>query len=378
VVLPSFLIHKETTMRESKRLPFGAKRMSCAGRGIAFMMLVGVASLALAPRSSATGLNIVATFDNSITSNSNAVAIENDINTAIVTIDGLYSNAVTVPVTFSYTGLTGNTLLQTQIQALFPSTYTNYVNLLQADSAANPANLVLAQAIAHLGTGNTGGTNTTLGGMAIDGAQWGMLGNTNAFQGATITINSNQPFALTGPANPSSTYDLVGGLEHELDEVLGGGGVGSMLNNIANPTFCPGSPFCTQQGSTDLYRYSAPGRGSFTTSTLASSYFSIDGGATSIVAFNQGGDPVCPGGDFGDFAPTGGTGGGTGQLIQNACNFFGPDEAYTTSSPEYTMLEAIGWNPASAGTVPAPEPSTLILLGTGLALAAYKRRKLAL
>ena len=355
-------------MRENKRLPLGARRIRCAGRGIAFMMLVGVASLALAASASATGLNIVATFDSSITGNVNAVAIENDINTAIGTIDGLYSNTVTVPVTFSYTGLTGNTLLQTQVDGYFGSTYSNYVNLLKADSAANPGNLVLATAIANLGTGNTGGTNTTFGGMAIDGAQWGMLGNTNAFQGATITINSNQPFALTGTAD-NSHYDLVGGLEHELNEVLGGGGVGSTLNtvgsNLCNPTQT--SPLCTQQGSTDLYRYSAPGTGSFTTSTLASSYFSIDGGTTSIVAFNQGGDPICPGGDFGDFAPTGGTGGGTGQLIQNACNFFGPDEAYTTSSPEFKMMEAIGWDPISGGNVSAPEPGSLPLLTTGLA-----------
>ena len=43
---------------------------------------------------------------------------------------------------------------------------------------------------------------------------------------ASINIASNQPFDFTRPV-PSNQYDAVGGLEHELDEVLGGGGAGS-------------------------------------------------------------------------------------------------------------------------------------------------------
>ena len=135
----------------------------------------------------------------------------------------------------------------------------------------------------------------------------------------------------------------------------------AILNNCTtNPT----NFFCGRFGPTDLYRYSAPGAPSFTTSGTATSYLSIDGGLTNVVDFNQN-----SGGDYGDFAPPGA---GPGQLIQNAFNNTGQDEAYTTSSPEFLMEEAIGWDPAAQVVV--PEPGTLALLGTSLlSLAAVRR-----
>jgi hypothetical protein len=60
---------------------------------------------------------------------------------------------------------------------------------------------------------------------------------------------------------------------------------------------------------------------------------------------------------------------GSGLLIQNAFNCKGPYEAYTTSSPEFTMLQAIGWSAA------VPEPATIPLLVSGLlGLGAVRRR----
>lgn len=94
-----------------------------------------------------------------------------------------------------------------------------------------------------------------------------------------ININSNANFDFTRPV-PGSQFDAIGGLEHELNEVLGGGGAGSALNNF------PG-----EYGPTDLYRYSAPGTPSYSTSSSVSSYLSINGGLTSIVGFNQGAAP---------------------------------------------------------------------------------------
>jgi hypothetical protein len=89
----------------------------------------------------------------------------------------------------------------------------------------------------------------------------------------------------------------------------------------------------------DLYRYSAPHTPSFTASTTATSYFSVDGGVTDIVGFNQNsGLASSDYGDFGDFlSSTGCT-----DHVQDAFTCFGQEANETRSSPEYQMMQAIG------------------------------------
>jgi len=71
--------------------------------GIAALTFVAAAPLLdLAPSAFAGDLVITPTFDSSITGNANAAAIEGAINTAIATTEGLYSNSVTLNVTFTY------------------------------------------------------------------------------------------------------------------------------------------------------------------------------------------------------------------------------------------------------------------------------------
>jgi hypothetical protein len=314
--------------------------------------------MALGTGLASAGPIITPTFDTTITSNASAAAIEGAIDAAISMIEGLYSNSVTIPVTFTNSPAASSNL-ESNTGFFYSESYASYVSQLEADAVAHPENTVLATALANLPVGNDANGSSV---MALTAAQLTMLGVPEAGH-AVVNINSLQSFAFSGPV-PSTEFDAIGGIEHELDEVLGGGGGGSTLNNcITNPPF-----FCGKFGPLDLYRYSAPSVSSYATFAATSSYFSVDGGVTSIVAFNQNGA-----GDYADFSPACGTGGGTGELIQNAVNCRGQDEAYTTSSPEFEMLESIGWDPVAAT---APEPGTMATIGGGLAaLAFYLRRR---
>lgn len=326
----------------------------------------GAIAALVATLSPAQALIINPIFGNSITANANAAAIEGAINTAISTIDGLYTNSVTINVDFSYnTAAPGNLLSTTQFY--YGYSYANYTAALTADAAAHPLNTTLAAAVAHLAQGNNanGAKDMALSyGQALMLSAYG-LATPSLPPNASINIAANQPFAFSGPVNGSS-YDAIGGLEHELDEVIGGGGAGSTLNSVVT---CSNSFFCPKVGATDLYRYSAAGSPSFTTNPNATAYLSVDGGVTQIVGFNQN-----SGGDFGDFTPSCGVGNG-GQLIQNAFNCTGQDEPYNTLSPEFQMAEAIGWDGAAPIINPVAEPSALAVLALALGGIGLARRR---
>lgn len=328
---------------------------------------VGMATICLAFSSPASaGFIITPTFDTSIMNSGNKTALEGAINTAIHNLEGLYLSNVNIPVTFSYSPAAAGILLSTG-QVFYDVSYASYKSALQSDSAATPTNLVLVSALTNLPKGNDAdGAND----MALTAAQVNLLSGNTACSGSacdgsiTININSNQTFSLSEPT-PGNQFDLIGGLEHELDETMGGGGAGSTLNSIASS--CVSQPtgfFCDKYGATDLLRYSANNTPGFSTLSTATAYLSINGGATRLVSFNQD-----SGGDYGDFAPSGT---GAGQRIQNAFNSTGQDATYTTSSPEFTMLEAIGWD----GVLATPEPGTIVLVGVGLALIGVARRRL--
>jgi hypothetical protein len=196
-------------------------------------------------------------------------------------------------------------------------------------------------ALAHLPIGLTN---------PVDGTSF--IAVTTANQRA-IGINSNppagQPDSFIG-LNTSlmnldrtsinfSKYDLFAVASHEIDEALG---LGSGLNGgNVRPE--------------DLFRYAQNGSRSYTTSSAAVSFFSVDG-TTDLVQFNQLG-----GADYGDWASSGGV------RVQDA---FGTPGATPNLGVELTALDAIGY------TLTTPEPATWSMLAfacTGLLIARRKR-----
>ena len=327
---------------------------------------------------SVSALTIDDTFLSSITGSSDAADIEAAIDFSSSQIAQLYSNNATVNILFG-TGDLGPGGLGQSNMGSYRNTYSNYTGLLTADAAAHPANTTLSTAVANLQYGNDANGSKPVVSTSADlralgqaaspcfNASGSFVGGCGQIYDGVVTISSTKPFnySTSGPIpayNGSNTqFSAVRTLEHEIDEILGGGGPGSTLNDIASG----GSSFFTGSvGGLDLYRYSAFHTPGLTTGAGVTAYFSVDGGSTEIVGFNQNQN-----GDYADFGPNidpcGGGFGGPAGLIQDAfsCRNETP-EAFSRGIPEDLMLESLGYNPT-------PLPSTWLMLLSGLASLGF-------
>jgi len=314
------------------------------------------------------------------------------IEAAAKTVGGML-NATNTTVNILFYDAPQGSFLGASVTGTVAYTYDSYVAALKADSAAHPYNVSLATAIKNLGAGNgasdpsnTFVAPTTANARALGlgvGApsSYGLVDSSPEFSStgdylggggtvdAIVLLSSAEPLCYNRPPpSPGSQicFDAQSTMEHEIDEVLGIGGPSTTLNDLLDdPNFAEDffGVDGTVLGSTDPYRYSAPGTPCYHVNTDESPdtcYFSIDGGVTSIDEFNQQymdqGDAadwaltgaVCPGGFF-----IGGKG-----YVQDAfgCNNSAEDVGYNT--PERFEFEAVGYD--------IPEPGTLFLAGAGL------------
>jgi subtilase family serine protease len=283
----------------------------------------------------AGGLTIIPTFDSSITTNANAPAIEAMINNCVVIYQSLFKDPITVQILFRYSttdpnGQPMNHGARSNFN-LFSGPWDDFVNRLKADAMTSNdgiANSSLPSGPLSPGVVIKSANARALG---IDIPPQAFPGFSGTYDGI-ITLDANTPWQFTRPP-VSNRADAQQFTEHEIDEVLG---LGSSVNRY--PDLSP----------QDFFSWSSAGNRNTTASGRR--YFSIDGGVTDIVNFNQD-----PGGDFGDWESDSSC--TFPNRVQNAVSCGGVAADISATSPEGINLDVIGYDLVSGAPSPSPSPS---------------------
>jgi hypothetical protein len=270
---------------------------------------------------SACGLTIIPTFDISITTNVNVVAITNAINFSIGTLQSNLVDNATVKILFVSDETVG--LGQSSTWAS-DYTYADYLAALKSRASSindsNALSKIPNTAGDPLVNSNNINLKLPLARMTGLDSGYGPDGYDSTISCKMSLMNFTRP-----PADPNK-YDLIGTLEHEIDEVLG------FSSNLKRGQ--PNGPI----GVADLFRYTTNLVRTWTTNG-DNAYFSVDG--TNLLArFNQD-----PGGDYHDWfsasalwAPPGQT---PHEQVQDA--FGGPGGIQDLGPNELAMLDVIGY-----------------------------------
>lgn len=313
----------------------------------------------LAAQSAHAQFMITPTYSSTITGDSNASIIEASIQSEINIYQAAFTNNANVNITFT---ADENISLGQSLTYGSDISYSQYVAALTATKALGTDSKAF---LGYLPTNSDNGINHS-GLIHLTTADQRALGinpSANSPYDSQISLKTSLMNLSRDPtAYDSSKYDLQSVVSHEINEVLG---FGSGLNNLQNGDATPTGAI----GTMDLYRYSSAGVHSFNTDASSTAYFSVDGGNTNLVNFNQ----TAPG-DFHDYKSVAGT-----PRVQDASGT--PGSAPDLGVAELMGLRDIGYNSKSNASA-APEPSEF----AGLGFAAFgvlgliwkaKKRKIA-
>jgi hypothetical protein len=257
------------------------------------------------------------TFDSSVASA--PAGFKACVNAVCQYYDALFTNNVSLSVTVGWGEVAGQSIdagaLGESSSYYVGQPYSQVVAALKAQTA--PGSSTLPQ------------TSPAAGTLQVTTAQALALGLGNFSQGndGAIGIDASASWAIDptqSKAVPSQSYDMMGVIEHELSEVMG------RSSNLDQSR---------AYSVLDLYRYASDGVRQLTTGDP--SYFSIDGGRTLGLAFNnyQTGDAS---GDLGDWAGNIGTPDSYGDGF--------PGEIGPVSATDKVVMAAIGWTTTAAST----------------------------
>jgi hypothetical protein len=297
-----------------------------------------------------TGLTIHPTFDSSITNNPNAAAIQAMISRAISFHESLFADPITIQIRFRFSTTTPDgrpfpmgSLARTDL-VLYRLPWSTYISALRADAktsndtqanASLPGSALSPNIRPSSAGGRAVGLNTPPA-MFADGS----VGQGGPYD-AIVSLNSAAPYQMNRPPSPNN-FDAQRSIEHEVDEAIG---LGSRLNGNG-----------TDLRPQDLFSWSSPGHRNISTS--GTRYFSINGGGTNIVNFNQN-----PDGDLGDWfseqCPQ------THPYVQNAFACAGQYSDISATSPEGVNLDVIGYDLTQTGPGNISNISTRAFVQTG-------------